>query len=276
MRRSLRSLPVLAVPLVAALMMVLTAPAPATADRVVVGGHPARTVEAPWTAAVASRALFGGKRSGQFCGAAVVSPTTVLTAAHCLSRAVLGMDWRQVRDLRVIIGRNDLRKSDGMEYPLVRVWVNPAYEADNRAGDIAVLTLGVTVPAAYTVPMAAGRGDPAYRPGVRAAVYGWGDTGGGGEYASTLHAATVRVLADTVCRTAYPGNAEGDYQPRSMVCAGLPDGGRDACQGDSGGPLVAQGRLVGLVSWGSGCGVAGRPGVYTRISAVAGLVAAHG
>ncbi|MEU4894687.1 serine protease [Streptomyces sp. NPDC044780] len=276
MRTSPRSLlVVLAVPLVVALAMVLTAPAPATADRVVIGGHPARTVEAPWTAAVASRALFGGKRSGQFCGGAVVAPTTVVTAAHCLSRGVLGMDWREVRDLRVIVGRNDLRKADGREYPLARIWVNPAYESDNRAGDIAVLTLGVALPAAYTIPMA-GKGDPAYRPGGRAAIYGWGDTGGDGSYAATLRTAAVRVLADTVCETAYPGNAEGDYDARSMVCAGLPDGGRDACQGDSGGPLVVQGRLVGLVSWGSGCAVAGRPGVYTRISAVAGLVAAHG
>ncbi len=276
MRTSLRSLlVVLVVPLAAALAMVLTAPAPATADRVVIGGHQARTVEAPWTVALASRALFGEKRSGQFCGGAVVGPTTVVTAAHCLSRGVLGMDWRQVKDLRVIIGRNDLRKSDGVEYPTARVWVNPAYEGDNRAGDIAVLTLGVAVPAAYTIPMA-GRGDRAYRPGEKAAVYGWGDTQGDGSYASALRTASVQVLADTVCERAYPGNAEGDYDPRSMVCAGLPDGGRDACQGDSGGPLVARGRLVGLVSWGSGCAVAGRPGVYTRISAVADLVAAHG
>lgn len=276
MRTSLRSLlVVLVVPLAAALVMVLTAPAPATADRVVIGGHPARTVEAPWTVALASRALFGEKRSGQFCGGAVVGPTTVVTAAHCLSRGVLGMDWRQVKDLRVIIGRNDLRKSNGVEYPTARVWVNPAYEGDNRAGDIAVLTLGVAVPAAYTIPMA-GSGDRAYRPGEKAAVYGWGDTQGDGSYASALRTASVQVLADTVCERAYPGNAEGDYDPRSMVCAGLPDGGRDACQGDSGGPLVARGRLVGLVSWGSGCAVAGRPGVYTRISAVADLVAAHG
>ncbi|GAA1724002.1 S1 family peptidase [Streptomyces yatensis] len=275
MRTSLRSLlVVLVVPLAAALAMVLTAPAPATADRVVIGGHPARTVEAPWTVALASRALFGDKRSGQFCGGAVVGPTTVITAAHCLSRGVLGMDWRQVKDLRVIIGRNDLRKSDGVEYPTARVWVNPAYEGDNRAGDIAVLTLGVAVPAAYTIPMA-GSGDQAYRPGEKAAVYGWGDTEGDGSYASALRTASVQVLADTVCERAYPGNAEGDYDPRSMVCAGLPNGGRDACQGDSGGPLVARGRLVGLVSWGSGCAVAGRPGVYTRISAVADLVAAH-
>ena len=60
-----------------------------------------------------------------------------------------------------------------------------------------------------------------------------------------------------------------------MVCAGVEQGGRDACQGDSGGPLVANGRLVGLVSWGAGCGEEGRPGVYTRVSAMAGLVREH-
>ena len=43
--------------------------------------------------------------------------------------------------------------------------------------------------------------------------------------------------------------------------------GRDTCSGDSGGPLVCPGLgLVGVTSWGQGCGRPDQPGVYTEVA----------
>lgn len=264
----------LSYPLAGAVALLLAAPGPAVADRVVIGGQPVNVSEAPWAVALASRERFGAARSGQFCGGVLVSRTTVVTAAHCLSHEVLGVDVGEAKDLRVIVGRGDLRGGSGAEVALRDTWVNPAFDAATNAGDVAVLTLAEQAPANSPIALAPA-GDRAYRPGTPAKVYGWGDMLGNGTYAQTLRAAGVFVLDDVFCEQAYPGGPEGAYRRASMLCAGRPEGGRDACQGDSGGPLVARGKLVGLVSWGSGCAQPGHPGVYTRMSAVAPLVAAH-
>lgn len=165
------------------------------------------------------------------------------------------------------MGRTDLYSDQGREIAVRETWVNPAYDSATNIGDFAVLTLAEPLPEASAIGMA-GPGDMAYRPGTEAVITGWGDTTGFGAYPRRLRAAHVHVLADALCERAYPGSADGRYLSASMVCAGEERGGRDACQGDSGGPLVAQGRLIGLVSWGSGCGRPGNPGVYTRVSEI--------
>ncbi|MBK3641190.1 serine protease [Streptomyces sp. MBT33] len=258
----------------AATAIPLLSAAPAPAD-VVVGGFPVDISQSPWTVALSSRDRFGGTRAGQFCGGVAVGPTAVLTAAHCMGEEVLGAPPNRVRDLKVITGRTDLLSDRGREIAVRDVRVNPGYDSGTNAGDFALLTLAEPLPGSPAVGMAAA-GDPAYEPDTSAVVYGWGDVTGGGDYARTLHAARVRVMPDAQCEKAYPGREDGTYVAESMLCAGESQGGRDACQGDSGGPLVAQGKLIGLVSWGSGCGRAGSPGVYTRVSEVVRALEAPG
>jgi secreted trypsin-like serine protease len=95
-------------------------------------------------------------------------------------------------------------------------------------------------------------------------VLGWGRTADGGARSQSLRSAQVPVVSDSSCSTSY-----SNYDAKSMVCAGYPDGGVDACQGDSGGPLVVGDTLIGIVSWGEGCAEAGKPGVYARVSSYA-------
>jgi secreted trypsin-like serine protease len=277
MRFPFRAVIAAAVALLPAVAVPLAGPAaPAAANGVIIGGTPTTTDQEPWVVALSSRSRFGTARSGQFCGGVAVGPRTVVTAAHCFGLEALGVsDWRQLPDLRVIEGRTDLTSEAGEELQLSQVWVNPGFDPSTNAGDVAVITLDQPLPSGVAIAMAQPSDTGLYQDGTQADVYGWGDTTGRGDYADGLRVAPVTVFADTTCERAYPGSSDGTYVKATMMCAGAPAGGRDACQGDSGGPLVVAGRLVGLVSWGSGCAQAAFPGVYTRVSAVAALVAQH-
>ena len=87
--------------------------------------------------------------------------------------------------------------------------------------------------------------------------------------AEILQEVQVPIISNDVCAGHYNN---GVITPSSL-CSGLQQGGKDSCQGDSGGPAIwvdeedmGRSYLIGVVSWGNGCGRPENPGVYTRIS----------
>lgn len=129
--------------------------------------------------------------------------------------------------------------------------------------------------------------------GTMTLVSGWGTTENINESSLILRAAVVPVSDQSQCNSVY--YSFGGLTDR-MMCAGPVEGGKDgkfwkrkkrtpwdrfynwktkfynisACQGDSGGPLVRVDSkdLIGVVSWGIGCGYPNYPGVYARVASV--------
>jgi secreted trypsin-like serine protease len=243
----------------------LASPAPA-----VVGGGPTTIAEHPSQVAVVVD-------ESQLCSGALITPTVVLTAAHCVA-------GRAPEQVEVYAGITDLAERAPQDAQQVAaIAPHPAFvPAPRYANDIALLTLTAAVPGttgARTIALPVGQDGSSWpAAGTPAAISGWGATDrGSAEASSVLQAATVQVLSD-------PGQPCGSYggifDPATSICGGLPSGEVDTCQGDSGGPFVVDvaGRpvLAGTVVGGSACASAAYPGLYSRLTAYLPWISAQG
>ncbi len=244
-----------------ALPLTLAAPARAglDADPTIVGGSPATTSQYPWVVSIQND-LIGGGTDGHLCGGTLVASTKVVTAAHC----VVGI---QPALTHVVAGRTDLRTTDGVEANVLTIVRHPLYNEALNSYDVAVITLDRAI-TYQTLPWATAADSDIYAAGTMAKILGWGLVKEDGDASPTLLQADVPTTSDAYCSTAYGVS----YDPTTMVCAGYPQGGVDTCQGDSGGPFVIDGKLAGITSWGEGCAQPRKPGVYTRVSAVADFI----
>ena len=220
----------------------------------IVGGKPADPEGWPFFGSLTDVSLRDyGVSDGPYCGSVVVADGWVLTAAHCVvgeSRA------------NVVVGMPDLWEKTGTAHSSQNIYIHPNYHEKTLRWDVALIKVpesGQLSP----IPLETEEAEA----GARARVAGFGLTEEGGHGSTELMEVGVEVTDESVCERAYPDGSDLDYHPESQLCAAAPL--KDSCNGDSGGPLVSRGKLIGLVSWGEGCARPGKPGVYTRVSAIA-------
>uniref|UniRef100_A0A7N8YHF0 Transmembrane serine protease 7 n=1 Tax=Mastacembelus armatus TaxID=205130 RepID=A0A7N8YHF0_9TELE len=233
----------------------------------IVGGVNSVEGEWPWQVSL----HFSGNL---YCGASVLSSDWLISAAHCFSKERLSDPRYWSAHLGMVTQGSAKHVAE-----IQRIVVHEYYNMYTFDYDIALLQLKKPWPASLgplVQPVCLPPASHTVTDSHRCWVTGWGYRSEEDKVLpSVLQKAEVSILSQTECKKSY-----GPVTPR-MLCAGVPSGERDACRGDSGGPLSCQapgeGRwfLIGIVSWGSGCGRPNLPGVYTRVNKFTSWINGH-
>jgi hypothetical protein len=262
-----------------ALTVLLVALVAAPADAVS-GGTTLPIAQAPYVAWL-----------GAHCTGTLISPTRVLTAAHCL-------DGEDVADAQVLVGVDGNTLTSGVsrltvpvrgysEHPKFKLSFPFAHKRAQDAiavNDVGLILLKRPVRGITPVRLAGARDGALEAGGAAATILGYGmtapenDTGSGG--LPPLQQGALSVFGGNDCEKAFPHAIE-----TTMICTA--DRAHQAppfvmaCPGDSGGPVIVQtpgGPVqIGVLSWGGevmevGCGQRPMPNVAMRVASFASFI----
>ena len=218
------------------------------------------------------------------CGATLIAPDVVLTAAHCVSDGQYAGEGlaKVLKQRRVRLGSRGIGKG-GQSFAIAAVAVHAGYDPSRESHDLALLLLRPDRGSGTIRPRPIAVADRPLPGATKALAFGWGLTGAVTPDGNIMMGVDRRIqdnaemlqygelisVTHDQCRRKFSAKVgEG------MVCMyskaaldGTPSAaGVFTCVGDSGGPLVRKvgGRdvLVGVVAWSLGCGQKNYPSVF--------------
>jgi len=194
----------------------------------IVNGYDAKPGAWPWIASLQTNSGF------HFCGGSLITPTWILTAAHCVGNILKN----GASKYRVQLGQHNLKATSGNSYvqtiKIKRVVAHPRYDSSRLLRDFALLELSTPAQLNSRVELAC-LPPAGVRPKIgRTDCYhaGWGMTDypakPGRKY--NLQQSMLPIVPVSKC-----------VHNREAVCAGYGDVNKpNACRGDSGGPFMCR------------------------------------
>ncbi|KAK4017995.1 hypothetical protein OUZ56_000067 [Daphnia magna] len=252
--------------------------------RVLSGRKPASDMESetsfaefPWHVAVVN-----GQTGDYLCAGTIISARFIMTVAHCVRKFQFTLLFVRVGDWD-LSGIGEMFPSYDVE--VQNTIIHEEFYAGNLQNDIALLQL--KFPLDFSIMPHVGTiclppsSDPIYSDCI---VTGWGQQlstseakGDSSTFSRTLKQTSQTLVTAQFCEKALRPFLGQFYQlpKKGFVCAYDKDG-KDSCFGDGGGALAClvnapnypkpmQYHVVGLVSWGVGCGMPNVPSAYTAI-----------
>ncbi|XP_050355955.1 trypsin alpha-3-like [Nymphalis io] len=217
--------------------------------KLVYGGTKTNIYNAPYMA------LYFEVKKGFLCGATIVHRRFLLSAAHC---------YNPNSKYYVKVGTD--RIDGGYRYKVDKIIIHPNYHPVTMDNDISVIKLKSEMTFNnYIGAIRMALSDIMLKSGAIMTTMGFGGTENNISSDKLLRV-DVPYVAHHECKSLM-----GNILTRTMICAGGVRG-EDTCQGDSGGPLIYEDMIVGVVSFGRGCGKKTIYGVYASVPALRGFI----